>query len=112
MVTIREHANVARDNYSDGSNFIPGELVTDAFGLPIKQVTTSTEAAVDSDPMTPKTYFVEIETTADIRYAVRPKAIATAVPATSKHTPLAAGSRAYVRVYPSAIISFLEEEGD
>ena len=107
-IIIREHGNVAPGNYSDGGNFVPGALVTDGADLPIKTVATVVDAPKDSAALTPKTYFVEIEASADVRYAVRPKGRKTALPATANHSLIKSGVPTLVRVYPSAIINFLE----
>lgn len=107
-ITLREHGNVAPSNYSDGGHYIPGALITDKYGLPIKTVTTEGGTPIDSDPMTTKTYFVEIEGAAGVRFAVRPRGFETELPATSSHKAIPADGIILVRVYPGAIISFLE----
>jgi hypothetical protein len=68
-VIIREMARIRSD---DGAWMVDPTLVTDANGLAIKTQAMS-GSAVDVGPLTKNTWFIEIETTADVRVAVWPK---------------------------------------
>ncbi|MEQ1711049.1 MAG: hypothetical protein ABL908_06565 [Hyphomicrobium sp.] len=107
VVIIREMSRIAESHVGHGLAGMPsGALVTDEAGLPIKTV-TSAGSAVDSDPMTAKTHFVEIECASAFRFAVRPKSGTISVPATVQHRFVPANTPTLVAVWPGAIISVL-----
>lgn len=110
-VTIREFNDMARPRAGGGdgaTGLVGGVLINDEYDIPIKTVATSLGVAVDSDRMSAKTHFVALESDANCRYAVRPKNRVDPVAATAQHNPLPANTVVIEKVYPGAIISFLQ----
>jgi hypothetical protein len=110
-VIIREFNDMARPRAGGGdgaTGLVGGVLLSDEYGFAIKTVTTVMGTAVDSERMSAKTHFVALEASANCRYAIRPKDKVTEVPATAQHNPLPANTVVVEKVYPGAIISFLE----
>jgi hypothetical protein len=93
----------------DGATgLVGGVLLSDEYEFAIKTVTSVLGTAVDSERMSAKTHFVALEADVNCRYAVRPKDRVNEVPATSQHNPLPANTVVVEKVYPGAIISFLQ----
>ena len=112
LVRIREYNDMARPRAGGanvGTGLLKGPIVTDELGLPIKTVNTSPGTSVDCAQLTRKTHFVALEADADVRYAVRPKAlIRQSLAATENHPLIPAGATVIEAVYPQAIIAFLQ----
>jgi hypothetical protein len=108
VVTIREFAGMRRDRVGEHTGYLDGALVTDADGTAIKTVTTVAATPVDSAALSSGTLFVEIDSTVNVRFAVRPKGRTTTLAATSGHQRALANTPKIVAVYPGAIINFLE----
>lgn len=78
-VIVREFKDAARDVVGErGTGLSLGELVTDESGTSIITAASVLGTAVMIGPLSSKTHFVQIETTAKLRYAIVPKAFLAA----------------------------------
>ncbi len=100
-VIVREYTDLKRDHHGDASAMTRGELVTDVLGVTIQSVVIPGSITLKN-----KTNFIEIEASADVRYAITPKAKAT-VAATALHPLAKANVPKPEAAYPSAVISFI-----
>jgi hypothetical protein len=105
-VTIREYGRIAESHSGKATVLARGVLITDELGLPIKTV-VPVLGGVDSQPLTGKTHFVELENTgaAAVYYAVRPKGRTTTLTATTRHRAIQAGDVVIESVHPQCIIN-------
>lgn len=110
-VIIREFQDMARPRAGGGdgaTGLVGGVLLSDEYNFAIKTVATVLGTPVDSAKMSARTHFVALESDANCRYAVRPKDKVSSVPATANHNPLPANTVVIEKVYPGAVISFLQ----
>jgi hypothetical protein len=67
------------------------------------------ETNIDSPRLTASTHFVQMESDANVRYAIRPKKLnANVLLATRDHPLIPAGSVVVEAVYPGCIINFYQ----
>lgn len=107
-VIIREYSDIQSTQGGEPSGVVYGVLVTDMRGTTIKTVNTTLGTPVDSTPLDVATRFIEIESTADVRYAIRPRDSDSTIPATARHNFLAAGETVLEAVHGGAVVNFLE----
>ena len=110
-VIIREYGNVQRSTYGEATVLTSGVLETDKPDppLPIKSV-TPTAGGVDSPQLLGSTRIVELFNggAAAVFYAVRPKARATTLAATTSHRFIPSGGAVLEAVHGGAFINFKE----
>lgn len=106
-IIIREYRDIRRTRNGDDGVFVDLTLVTDVEGLPIKTVTAAPGVPIDCPQLSASTLHVELESDADVRFALRPKGAVAAVPATVQHNLLKAATPTMIGVRQGSIISFL-----